>query len=171
MAGKTLEESWNSQPWTNSDDGDFEEYRNRKGKVLPGYNHTDQYESANRAARYLSEQSSATAQMEEQAETEFEKASEEESEEETDSDEETDEKFKEETETDENVVYCRVTASSSLNVREGPGTSYKVVTTAKRNETLVFLGVEDGWAHVRKDSGQEGYVSGSYIQIVEEQTE
>lgn len=87
------------------------------------------------------------------------------------SEEESEKEFKEETETDENVVYCRVTASSSLNVREGPGTSYKVVTTAKRNETLVFLGVEDGWAHVRKESGQEGYVSGSYIQIVEEQTE
>ncbi len=98
---------------------------------------------------------------EKESEKQTEKASEEESEKE----------FKEETETDENVVYCRVTASSSLNVREGPGTSYKVVTTAKRNETLVFLGVEDGWAHVRKDSGQEGYVSGPYIQIVEEQTE
>ena len=73
MAGKTLEESWKSQPWTSSDDGDFEEYRNRKGKVLPGYNPTDPYESANRSARYLSEQSNATAQMEEQAETEFEK--------------------------------------------------------------------------------------------------
>lgn len=108
---------------------------------------------------------------EKEPEKQTEKASEEESEEEIDSDEETDEKFKEETETDENVVYCRVTASSSLNVREGPGTSYKVVTTAKRNETLVFLGVEDEWAHVRKDSGQEGYVLGSYIQIVEEQPE
>lgn len=108
---------------------------------------------------------------ESEEEADSDEETDEESEEKTDSDEETDEEFKEETETDENVVYCRVTAPSSLNVREGPGTSYKVVTTAKRNETLVFLGVEDGWAHVRKDSGQEGYVSGSYIQIVEEQTE
>ena len=51
MAGKTLEESWKSQPWTSSDDGDFEEYRNRKGKVLPGYNPVDPYEAADRGAR------------------------------------------------------------------------------------------------------------------------
>ena len=76
MAGKTLEESWKSQPWTSSDDGDFEEYRNRKGKVLPGYNPVDPYEAADRGARYLNEQGHATAQMEEQAETEFEKAAE-----------------------------------------------------------------------------------------------
>lgn len=74
MAEKTLEESWKSQPWSSSDDGDFEEYRNRKGKVLPGYNTADLYDSADRGARYLNEQSKATAQMEEQAETEFEKA-------------------------------------------------------------------------------------------------
>ena len=78
MAGKTLEEAWNSQSWNGNDDGSFEEYRNRKGKILPGYNPIDQHESANRAARYLSEQSNATAQMEEQAETAFEKVAEEE---------------------------------------------------------------------------------------------
>ena len=99
-----------------------------------------------------------------------EMASEEEPEEfKEESEEEIDEESEEEAETDENVVHCRVTASSSLNVREGPGTNYKVVTTAKRDEILVYLGVEDGWAHIRKDSGQEGYVSASYIEIVEEE--
>ena len=53
----------------NGDAGSFEEYRNRKGKVLPGYNPVNPYEAASRDARYLQEQSSMTASMEEQVET------------------------------------------------------------------------------------------------------
>lgn len=53
----------------NGDAGGFEEYRNRKGKVLPGYNPVNPYEAASHDARYLQEQSSMTASMEEQVET------------------------------------------------------------------------------------------------------
>lgn len=53
----------------NGDAGSFEEYRNRKGKVLPGYNPVNPYEAASHDARYLQEQSSMTASMEEQVET------------------------------------------------------------------------------------------------------
>lgn len=77
----------------------------------------------------------------------------------------------EESETEENAVRCRVIVSNSLNIREGPGTSYKVVTTANYNEVLTVLGGENGWVHVRNNGGQEGYVSETYIEIVENQPE
>lgn len=85
--------------------------------------------------------------------------------------EESEEEPEEETETEEIVVHCRVTASSRLNVREGPGINYKVVTTASHDEIVVLLSVENGWAHIRKDGGQEGYVSESYIEVVEDESE
>lgn len=76
----------------------------------------------------------------------------------------------EDAETEENAVRCRVD-SNSLNVREGPGTNYNVVTTAKYNEMLTVLDVENGWVHIRNDGGQEGYVSENYVEIVENQSE
>lgn len=91
--------------------------------------------------------------------------------EEIEPEEESREESEEETETEEIVVHCRVTASSRLNVREGPGINYKVVTTASHDEIVVLLSVENGWAHIRKDDGQEGYVSESYIEIIEDESE
>ena len=76
-----------------------------------------------------------------------------------------------ESETKENTVQCRVTVSNSLNIREGPGTNYKVVTTANYNEILTVLSNENGWVHVRNAGGQEGYVAESYVDIIENQTE
>lgn len=77
----------------------------------------------------------------------------------------------EDAESEENTVRCLVTGTSSLNVREGPGTDYRVVTTAKYNEMLTVLDVENGWVHIRNDGGQEGYVSENYVEIVENQSE
>ena len=76
-----------------------------------------------------------------------------------------------ESETKENTVQCRVTVSNSLNIREGPGTNYKVVTTANYNEILTVLSDENGWVHVRNAGGQEGYVSESFVEIIENQSE
>lgn len=76
-----------------------------------------------------------------------------------------------ESETKENTVQCRVTVSNSLNIRGGPGTNYAVVTTANYNEILTVLGGENGWVHVRNAGGQEGYVSESFVEIIENQSE
>lgn len=78
------------------------------------------------------------------------------------------EKPEEKKEPEKEMVRCRVTVSTRLNVREGPGTNYKVVTTAEYNEILTVLGVENGWVHVRNEQGQEGYVSELYIEIINE---
>lgn len=77
----------------------------------------------------------------------------------------------EEIETENNTVRCRVTVSNSLNIRGGPGTNYAVVTTANYNEILTVLGGENGWVHVRNAGGQEGYVSESFVEIIENQSE
>lgn len=77
----------------------------------------------------------------------------------------------EEIETENNTVRCRVTVSNSLNIRGGPGTNYAVVTTASYNEILTVLGGENGWVHVRNAGGQEGYVSESFVEIIENQPE
>lgn len=69
---------------------------------------------------------------------------------------------------EEQVVRCRVTAASRLNIRMGPGTNYEVVTTANYDEILIVLGSENGWIHVRNDAGQEGYVSETYVEILDE---
>lgn len=85
--------------------------------------------------------------------------------------EEEPEQPEEEEEPEEEVVRCRVTVTNNLNIRSGPGTSYKVVGTASYEEILVVLGVEDGWVHVRNEAGVEGYVSESFIEILEEEPE
>ena len=71
----------------------------------------------------------------------------------------------------EEAIRCRVTVTNNLNIRSGPGTSYKVVGTASYEEILTVLGVEDGWVHVRNNAGVEGYVSESFIEILEEEPE
>lgn len=85
--------------------------------------------------------------------------------------EEPQEETQEESETEENTVRCRVTVSNSLNIRGGPGTNYAVVTTANYNEILTVLSNENGWVHVRNAGGQEGYVSESFVEIIENQSE
>ena len=71
----------------------------------------------------------------------------------------------------EEAIRCRVTVTNNLNIRSGPGTSYKVVGTASYEEILTVLGVEDGWVHVRNNEGVERYVSESFIEILEEEPE
>lgn len=62
----------------------------------------------------------------------------------------------------------RVTASR-LNVREGPGPDYPVVTSAERGETLVRLDEESGWLKVRTSDGSEGWVSAQYVEAIGEE--
>ena len=52
-------------------------------------------------------------------------------------------------------------AWSSVNLREGPGMSYKVVGTAKKGTPLRVLGENGSWLKVRLEDGKEVWVSKS----------
>ncbi len=53
-------------------------------------------------------------------------------------------------------------ATTTVNVRSGPGTSYGVIDTLSRGESVDVLGCRTGWCYVQK-SGPDGYVSSSYL--------
>ena len=56
--------------------------------------------------------------------------------------------------------------ATSLNVREGPGTNYRVVATVKKNEYIrVFAGVGD-WYIVQVEGDYIGAVSKKYVKAI-----
>ncbi len=56
--------------------------------------------------------------------------------------------------------------ATTLNVRSGPGTGYKVVTTVKKNEYIrVFAGVGD-WYIVQVEGDYVGAVSKKYVKAI-----
>ena len=55
--------------------------------------------------------------------------------------------------------------ASSLNVRSGPSTSYKIVTTVKKNDKVNILQSSNGWYKIETASGKQGWASSSYISI------
>ena len=56
--------------------------------------------------------------------------------------------------------------ATTLNVREGPGTNYKVVSTVKKNEYIrVFAGVGD-WYIVQVEGDYVGAVSKKYVKAI-----
>ena len=55
--------------------------------------------------------------------------------------------------------------ASSLNVRSGPSTSYKIVTTVKKNDKVNILQSSNGWYKIETTSGKQGWASSSYISI------
>ncbi|HPC84076.1 MAG TPA: SH3 domain-containing protein [Thermoanaerobaculaceae bacterium] len=59
-------------------------------------------------------------------------------------------------------VYVRV-SGTTLNVREGAGTSFKVVGKAARGERLLVLGEEGDWLEVRLTPERTGWVHGKYV--------
>lgn len=61
-------------------------------------------------------------------------------------------------------------AASVLNVRSGPGTSYGIVTTARRGQQLPVLSESGSWVKVTV-SGKTGWVSRQYVTIARIATE
>ena len=56
--------------------------------------------------------------------------------------------------------------ASTLNVRSGPGTNYKVVATVNKNEYVrVFAGIGN-WYVIQTDSDHIGAVSSQYIKPI-----
>lgn len=53
-------------------------------------------------------------------------------------------------------------ATGAVNVRSGPGTSYRVLDTLRAGEVVDVLGCRSGWCYVEKD-GPDGYVSANYL--------
>ena len=54
------------------------------------------------------------------------------------------------------------TATASVNVRTGPGTSYGVVDTLAPGENVAIVGQSNGWCRVDKP-GPNGWVSCAYL--------
>ncbi len=55
--------------------------------------------------------------------------------------------------------------ASSLNVRSGPGTKYKVIGAIKKGKALSVIKKEsNGWYKINYN-GKTGYVSGSYVKV------
>ena len=58
-----------------------------------------------------------------------------------------------------------ISATTELNVRSGPGTDYKVLTTLNTGDKMVALGLSDGWYTIRYSTGT-AYVSASYADVL-----
>jgi len=48
---------------------------------------------------------------------------------------------------------------TAVNLREGPGTGYKVVGNVKKGTSLAILAVKGNWLHVRLEDKSEAWVS------------
>lgn len=57
----------------------------------------------------------------------------------------------------------RTSGGGSVNLRSQASTSSDVVTTLRNGQTLTVLSEENGWANVRTQDNQEGYVSSDYL--------
>lgn len=59
---------------------------------------------------------------------------------------------------DNEVLYT----TANVNIRKGPGTSYKRICTIPLNSKAVVLGTENGWYHV-KCNEIDGWISGKFL--------
>ncbi len=55
-------------------------------------------------------------------------------------------------------------ATTNVNVRSGPGTSYDTIGSLGTDEGVTVIGEDGGWLNVALNNGAEGWVSGNYIQ-------
>jgi len=60
--------------------------------------------------------------------------------------------------------YAKVVASSTLNVRSGPSTSYEVLTRVSKDEMYPIVRSANGWHEINTGS-LKGWVSGSFVYI------
>ena len=62
-------------------------------------------------------------------------------------------------------AYVRVTASSGLNLREGPGSGFGSILVLSNHTVLSVLSVQDRpWIYVQTSGGVKGYVHSDYIE-------
>ncbi|WP_215144848.1 peptidoglycan DD-metalloendopeptidase family protein [Exiguobacterium qingdaonense] len=60
------------------------------------------------------------------------------------------------------TTYNVKVTTNSLNVRSGPGTTYKIVGSAKLGQSFKYLGVSGGWTKITFN-GNSRYVSSTYV--------
>ncbi|QQK74196.1 SH3 domain-containing protein [Salicibibacter cibarius] len=60
-----------------------------------------------------------------------------------------------------------VDASTSVNVREGPGSSYDQVESLSQGESIDLLGEVEGWYKIQLDDVDSTYISGDYVTFTE----
>ena len=56
--------------------------------------------------------------------------------------------------------------ASTLNVRQGPGTSYKIVTTVNKNEYIRIFAKIGDWYVIQTDNDNIGAVSSNYVRLI-----
>ena len=56
--------------------------------------------------------------------------------------------------------------SGSLNVRQGPGTQYQIVSQVSSLESYVLLDENDGWYEIRLNESLSGWVSGDFAEKI-----
>ena len=54
--------------------------------------------------------------------------------------------------------------ASVVNIRSGPGTKNKVVTTVRMGDELEMLGEEGSWYNVKLSNGTEGWIYKKFVQ-------
>ena len=59
-----------------------------------------------------------------------------------------------------------IVTASNLNIRQGPGTTYKSITTVSRNEYIRIFAKIGDWYVVQTDSNYIGTASSKYIRLV-----
>ncbi|HLP66154.1 MAG TPA: SH3 domain-containing protein, partial [Rhizobium sp.] len=52
---------------------------------------------------------------------------------------------------------------TAVNLREGPGTRFAVITVIPKSTQVVVMAVEGGWSRVRVDQGRLGWMANSTI--------
>ena len=68
---------------------------------------------------------------------------------------------------EETYDWYQVTASSTLNVREGPGVDFKAIGYLQKGEGVMALDVSpDGWRKIQRVDGLTGWSSGQYLSNV-----
>ncbi len=55
-------------------------------------------------------------------------------------------------------------ATTNVNLRSGPGTSYDTIGSLGTNENVTVIGEDSGWLNVVISNGSEGWVSANYVE-------
>lgn len=63
------------------------------------------------------------------------------------------------------TLFVNTNSGAGLNVREGPGTQFAVITTIREGTAVVVLRRESGWARVRIPNGTVGWCSLTYLTV------
>ncbi len=58
-----------------------------------------------------------------------------------------------------------VVKGSVVNIRQGPGTTYKVVTQTKAGQVFSILEKSGSWLKIRLHNGQDGWINKDYLEV------